>query len=312
MKALVAPSYGPLDQLAVIDRPTPVPGPGEILIRVEAAALNPLDAALVVGAMREMMPIEHPFVVGMDASGVVEAVGEGVTGYAAGDAVLAYTHFHPGTIAEYTLVAEGPDVAPRPVGLDPVRAAALVSTSLTGECVLDELAGIEAGQPVLVIGATGGVGSFVVQLASLAGLRVLATAAPADVAYARGLGAWEVIDYTAADTLVEARRLAPDGAAAVVDLINRGPALATTASAIRPNGRLVSTLMGPEEVGCGIGVTYVRMAARDGHLQRLAQRVAAGELAVEVAATYSLADAPKALAEFAAGRYSRGKVVVTV
>jgi NADPH:quinone reductase-like Zn-dependent oxidoreductase len=299
VKALVAPSYGPLDQLAVVDRPKPVPGPGQILVRVEAAALNPLDAALVVGAMREVMPIEHPFVVGMDASGVVEAVGEGVIGYAVGDAVLAYTHFHPGTIAEYTLVTEGSDVAPRPEGLDPVRAAALVSTSLTAECVLDELAGIEAGQPVLVIGATGGVGSFVVQLAAQAGLRVLATAAPADVSYVRGLGASEDIDYTVADPVEEVRRLVPDGAAAVVDLINRGPALTATASAIRPGGRLVSTLMGPQEVGRGVGVTYVRMATRD-------------ELAVEVAATYPLADAPEALAEVAAGRYTRGKVVIAL
>ncbi|WP_329063455.1 NADP-dependent oxidoreductase [Streptomyces sp. NBC_01429] len=311
MKALVAPSYGPLDQLVVTDVPKPAPGPGQILVRVETAALNPLDAALVVGAMREMMPVEHPFVVGMDASGVVEAVGEGVTGYAAGDEVLAYTHFHPGTIAEYTLVTEGPDVAPRPAGLDAARAAALVSTSLTGECVLDAVAG-ETGQTLLVIGATGGVGSFVVQLASRAGLRVLATAAPADAEYVRGLGASEVIDYTAVDTLKEALRLAPDGVDAVVDLISRGPALAGTAAAVKEGGRLVSTLMGPTEFERGVTVTYVRMATRDGRLGALAERVLSGDLSVEVTATYPLSDAPKALAEFAAGRYTRGKVVVTV
>jgi NADPH2:quinone reductase len=309
VKALVAPSYGPLDQLVVTDVPTPVPGPGEILIRVEAAALNPLDAALVVGAMREMMPVEHPFVVGMDASGVVDAVGEGVTGYTVGDAVVAYTHFHPGTIAEYTLVAEGPNVAERPAELDPARAAALVSTSLTGETILEALEH-KAGQTVLVIGGTGGVGSFVVQLAARAGLRVLATAAPADVEYMRGLGASEVIDYIAVDTVQEALRLAPGGVDSVVDLISRGPALAGTAAAVKPEGRVVSTLMGPEQFERG--VTDVRMATRDGRLQRLAERVASGDLTVEVTATYPLADAPKALAEFAAGRYTRGKVVVIV
>ena len=311
MKALVAPSYGPLDQLVVTDVPRPAPGPGEILIRVEAAALNPLDAALVVGAMREMMPVEHPFVVGMDASGVVDAVGDGVTGYAVGDEVLAYTHFHPGTIAEYTLVAEGPNVAKRPAGLDPARAAALVSTALTGETIVEAL-GAEAGRTVLVIGATGGVGSFATQLAAGAGLRVLATAGPADAEYVRALGASEVIDHTAVDTVEEALRLAPGGVDAVVDLISRGPALSGTAAVVKPGGRLVSTLMGPERFERGVTVTYVRMATRDGRLRALAERVASGDLTVEVTATYPLDDAPKALAEFAAGRYTRGKVVVTV
>ncbi|WP_052850417.1 NADP-dependent oxidoreductase [Streptomyces avicenniae] len=311
MKALVAPSYGPLEQLVVTDVPTPVPGPREILIRVEAAALNPLDAALVVGAMRDVFPVAHPFVVGMDASGVVAAVGADVTGYAAGDPVLAHTHFHPGTLAEYTTVAEGPAVARRPAGLDPARAAALVSTALTGECVVDAL-GPGAGRTVLVIGATGGVGSFTVQLASRAGLRVLATARPDDAAYARALGAAEVIDHTATDTVREALRLAPQGVDAVVDLVNRDRALAGSAVAVRPAGRLVSTLTGPDEFPVGVGATYVRMAVREGRLQALAERVATGDLTVEVTATYALADAPKALAEFAAGRHTRGKVVVTV
>ncbi|WP_336216796.1 NADP-dependent oxidoreductase [Nonomuraea sp. LPB2021202275-12-8] len=311
MKALVAPSYGPLDQLVVTDAPDPSPGPGELLVRVEAAGLNPLDAALVTGAMRAMMPVEHPFIVGMDAAGVVEAVGEGATGYEIGDAVVAYTHFHPGTIAEYTKVSVGPHVAKRPAGLDAVRGAALPSVSLTSECVL-EAARAEAGQTILIIGASGGVGSFTVQLAAQAGLRVLATAAPADADYVRGLGAHDVIDYTSTDPVKEAQRLAGGRVDVVLDLVNRGPALLGTADAVKDGGRLLSTLMGPESFERGITVVYVRMSAREGQLQSLSERVTAGPLSVEVAATYPLDDAPKALAEFASGRYSRGKVVVTV
>lgn len=311
MKALVAPSYGPLDRLVVTEVPAPPPGPGELLVRVRAAALNPLDAALVTGAMRAVMPVEHPFVVGMDAAGVVAAVGEGVTDYGVGDEVVAYTHFHPGTIAEYTTVAVGPNVAGRPAGLDAVRGAALVSVSLTADCVM-EAARAEPGQSILVIGASGGVGSFTVQLAARAGLRVLATAAPADADYVRGLGAHEVIDYTATDPVEEARRLAGGRVDVVLDLINRGPALLDTARAVEAGGRLLSTLTGPEDVGRSITVVYVRMAAAEGRLRSLAERVAGGDLSVEVAATYPLDEAPKALAAFASGRYSRGKVVVTI
>ncbi|MGW0477533.1 NADP-dependent oxidoreductase [Streptomyces coeruleorubidus] len=311
MKALVAPSYGPLDQLVVTDVPAPSPGPGELLVQVEAAGLNPLDGALVTGAMRAMMPVEHPFVVGMDAAGVVKAVGEGVTGYKIGDAVVAYTHFHPGTIAEYTTVAVGPNAAKRPTGLDAVRGAALPATSLTAECIM---AATEAGagRTILIIGATGGVGSFTVQLAAQAGLRVLATAMPADADYVRSLGAHDVIDYTSTDPVKEAQRLAGGRLDVVLDLINRGPALLDTADAVKDGGRLLSTLMGPETFERDITVVYVRMSAPEGKLQHLAERVAAGTLSVEVAATYPLDDAPKALAEFASGRYSRGKVVVTV
>jgi NADPH:quinone reductase-like Zn-dependent oxidoreductase len=310
MKALVAPSYVPLDQISVTDAPDPVAGPGQVLIRVQAAALNPLDAALITGAMRQFMPVEHPFVIGMDASGTVVAVGEDVTGYAVDDEVVAYTHFHPGTIAEYTLAAPGPYLARRPAGLDTVRGAALPAVSLSGACVVENAA-IEPGQTVLIIGATGGVGSFAVQLAKRAGAEVIATAAPADVEYARGLGADEVVDYTG-DPVRRALELRPDGVDVVIDLINRGPALAHTATAVKAGGRLVSTLMGPEEFDRDVVPVYVRMTAPEGRLQQLVEEVAAGLLSVEVGATYALAEAPTAVAAFVAGRHSRGKVVITL
>lgn len=309
MKALIATSYGPLDRLAVTECPLPTAGPGQILVRVEAAALNPLDVKLVTGDMRELMPIEHPFVVGMDAAGVVAAVGEGVFGYAVGDDVVAYTHFHPGTIAEFTLVDEGPNVTHRPAGLDVVRGAALPAVSLTALGIV-ATAQLEPGQSMLVVGATGGVGSFIVQLAAQAGVQVLATATAADTDYARSLGARSTIDYTSTDVVEHVLVLHPDGVDVIVDLINAGPALATTARAVKPGGKLLSTLGGPPAFGAVVPV-YVRMSAQDGQLQQLAERAAAGELTIDVVATYPFADAPTALADFAAGKHSRGKVVIT-
>ena len=310
MKALIALSYRPVDQLVVAEVPTPEPGPGQVLLQVQAAAVNPLDAKLVIGELRGMFPIEHPFIVGMDAAGVVVAVGERVSGFAVGDEVVAYTHFAPGAIAEYTLVTEGPQLARRPEGLDAVRGAALCSVSMTAECVLTATR-LEPGQSALIIGATGGVGSFAVQLAAQAGVRVLATAAPADTEYARELGAHHTIDYTGADPVEQALRLYPEGVDVAIDLINAGPGLAATAAAIKPGGRLVSTLFGPEELDRGVTPVYVRMTAEEGNLQRQADRVADGRLTVDVVATYVFADAAKALADFAAGKHTRGKVVIT-
>ncbi len=311
MQALVAPDYISLEQLTIAESPDPTPAADQVLIRVAAAALNPLDLALITGAMREMMPVEHPFVIGMDAAGTVAAIGESVTGYAVGDEVVAYTHFHPGTIAEYTLATVGPHLAHRPAALDVVRGAAMPAVSLSAECVV-EAANIAPGDTVLVIGATGGVGSFAVQLAAGSGAHVLATAAPADLDYTVSLGAEQVIDYTAVDPVDYVHREYPAGVDIAIDLINRGPALSRTAAAVKPGGRLVSTLMGPEAFDRDVTPTYVRMVAAPGRLQRLAEDIAVGRLSVEVSATYPLADAPAAAANFAAGKHSRGKVVITV
>ncbi|MGR6924275.1 NADP-dependent oxidoreductase [[Actinomadura] parvosata] len=308
MKALIASAYGPVEQLRIHEVPDPSPGPGQVLVRVQAAALNPLDVKLVTGELREMFPVTHPFVPGVDATGVVAAVGQGVTRFAAGDEVIAYAGTASGTLAEYVLVDAGPQLIHRPRALSPAQAAALPMAAMTAHCVL-AAAALEPGDRALVIGATGGVGALVVQQAAELGARVLATAAPADTAYIRALGAHESIDHTAVDTLATARRLHPGGLDVVIDLINAGPALAATAGLVRPGGRLVSTLYGPEEVD-GVTPVYVRMEASTGALPRQAERVAAGRMSIEVAATYPFEKSPQAMCDLAEGRHTRGKIVI--
>jgi NADPH:quinone reductase len=309
VKALVSSSYGPVDELAIDEVPDPVPGPDQVLIRVEAAALNPVDVRLATGEMREMMPVEHPFVLGMDAAGVVEAVGEGVTRFSPGDAVVAFTYQGAGAIAELTLANDGPGVVLRPPGVDAVRGAAIPVAGMAAVGLVDA-APIESGTSVLVVGATGGVGSFVVQLARQAGARVLATAPPDDAAYVRGLGADEVLDYTSIDTTEEALRLQPGGVHVVIDLVNAGPGLATSVAATRPGGHLVSPLGGPPTFDLDVTVTYGHVEAAEGRLAGLVDRVAAGQLRAEVGAEYAFSDSAQAVAAFV-GKHTRGKVVVT-
>lgn len=308
MKALIASSYGPVDQLTVTDVTKPAPEAGQVLIKVRAASLNALDIRLTTGEFREQMPVEHPFHLGLDAAGTVEAVGEGVTRFKAGDEVVAFTYPFFGTIAEYALVGEGPNVVHRPQSLSPETAAAVPQVAMTAAAAHDA-AQLKSGQSVLLIGAAGGVGSFLVQLANRSGAQVLATGKPEDEAYLRGLGVAEVIDYTSKDINEEARRLHPDGVDVVIDLVNAGPGLAATAAAAKPGGLLVSTLGGAPAFERGVTATYVGVEQGVGQLEGLVRSVAEGQLEVHVD-TFPFSRAVEAAQQFA-GSHSRGKFVIT-
>ena len=314
MKAVIAQSYVPVDQLVVTERGTPTPGPGQVLVRVEAAELNPIDAESRSPArLRQVMPVEHPFVPGMDAAGVVEAVGAGVTRFAPGDKVVAFTHDTTGTLAELTIVADGPGLFP------PARVRGRGHRG--GAAGLRDDRGRPAGgvalrshgRPgVLIVGATGGIGSYLVQLASGAGAEVIATAQPSAVDHVRKLGAAHAVDYTSVDPVAEARRLYPDGVDVVIDLVNGGPAVESTAAAVRPGGRLVSSIGVPDSLDRDVTPVHVGVENGIGRLEELVGKVASGELTVHVSGTYPLADAAQAYADFTGGKHPVGKVVITV
>lgn len=155
MKALVARSYGPVENLTLADVPKPTPGPGHVLVRTEASALNAIDLALITGAVKDHLPIQHPFVPGVDVTGVVEAVGEGVSRFSVGDRILAWNGVPSGGLAEYTLVQDAPSAALRPATLSPAESAGLPTAALTAAALIDE-ATPRADEKVLVVGASGG------------------------------------------------------------------------------------------------------------------------------------------------------------
>lgn len=318
MQALLANSFGPPAQLVLGEAPQPEPGPQQVLVRMRAAALNPFDLKLLTGAMGEGMKVQFPYIPGMDGAGFIATLGERVEGLAVGEEVLGFFGRTPGTIAEYALLDVGPYLAHRPEGLDPEHAAALPLAGVTAKSLLRALelepasaSAAAAGRRLLVVGATGGIGMFAVQLAAAAGAEVLATAGPEDREYVLGLGAAHALDYTSGDLVEQVLAIHPEGVDAIVDLVNSGEGIRASAQALRPGGRLASPLGGPADLDRGVEVSYVSLTLQEGDLDDLAARAARGDLRVEVSRVFPFAQAVEAFVEFAAG-HTRGKLVVSL
>lgn len=280
---------------------------------MRAAALNPFDLKLLSGAFKGGVPVEFPYVPGMDGAGTVVALGDGVEGVAVGDEVLGFFGRTPGTIAEFALLDAADYLAPRPEGLDAARAAALPESGVTAKTLLRAVEPA-AGQSLLVIGATGGIGMFVVQLASAAGVEVLATAGPSETDYVLGLGASHALDYTSGDAASLALALHPQGVDGVIDLVNSGDGVLASARALRSGGRFASPLGGPSELGSPereVHASYVSLTLLPGDLADLAARAASGALRVEVSRVYPFGEAVEAFVDFASG-HTRGKLVIDV
>jgi NADPH2:quinone reductase len=313
MRALIATDYGPPDRLQIAEVPDPHPGPGEILVRMRAAAVNPFDVKLVRGELRDAFPLQFPYHVGMDGAGTVAELGQDVSRFQLDDEVFGMWFETPGTIAEYAVIEAGsPFVEARPEALDPLAAACLPEVGLTAERIV-RAAAVRAAETVLVIGASGGIGMVLLPMLRDAGARVLATARADDATYVRDLGASDLIDYTAPETVAETMRLHPDGVDVVVDLVNAGEALFESARALRPGGRLISPLTGPgsEAFARDVKVSYVLLDAEPGDLAMLARRAIEGRQPVEIARTYQFEEAATALTDLDS-RHTRGKLAIAL
>lgn len=322
MRALVQDTYGSVDVLELRDVDRPVPGDGEVLVRVHAAGVDrgvwhlvtglPYPTRLAFGLRRPRVPVP-----GLDLAGVVEAVGPEVTRFAVGDEVFGIGR---GTFAEYAVAAEG-KLARRPGRLTATEAAVLAVTGSTALQAVDDHGRVTRGDHVLVLGASGGVGTYAVQVAKARGATVTGVASTAKLDLVRDLGADHVVDYTRTDP--------GDGSARYDVVLDCGGAtpLRRLRRAVTPTGTLV--IVGGEGGGRWIGgldrqvrakllspvlrqrlTTFVAREDAE-HLEALAGLVDRGELTPVVDRTYPLADAPLALADLAAGR-ARGKLVVAV
>jgi len=313
VKALIVDNYGPPQAARIGEIDKPPLKDGSLLVKIHAAGINPFDYKLITGVVKDFMPISFPHVPGMDGAGVVDEIGQGVQGWRKGDAVLGM--FDTGTLAEYALIsAHSKRLARKPDPLDFVRAAAIPEAGLTATTIV-RAADVRQGQTVFVIGATGGLGLFIIQLAKSRGARLIATGKATDAEYLRRLGADDVIDYGAGDALQQVRQRYPSGVDVVVDVINSGDTLLRDAEVMRQGGTLVSSLSGPEQSAfpSGITVHYIQLKAKDGDLEDIARRAASGDLHVEISGTYAFAEAAQAFVDlYDPAKHTRGKLVVKV
>jgi NADPH:quinone reductase-like Zn-dependent oxidoreductase len=309
MKAVRYHSYGDSDVLVYEDADRPVAGAGQVVVQVAGTSFNPVDAAIRAGFLQEVFPVAFPHVPNFDVAGVITNVGEGVSGWQAGDAVVAFMPMTgPGAAAEYASApAETLAAAPRTVDL--ADAAALPSAGLTAWQALFEHAEVKAGQSVLVNGAGGGVGGYAVQLAKRAGASVTATASARSLDRIRSYGADRIIDYTATpvleavagqrfDVVLNLAPTSPQETARLVDLVTDGGAFVST------------TTPGPDDAGRGVRTVRVFARSDATQLTELVARVDAGELKIEVAERRPLTDLAAVHDEATAGRLA-GKTVLT-
>jgi NADPH:quinone reductase-like Zn-dependent oxidoreductase len=202
MKAAVIDSFGPSSALEIRDIPKPEIEAGQILVEVHAASVNPIDWKIRDGMMAARYGEEFPMVLGLDASGVVVEVGDSVSGFKPGDEIYARSDNGPGKCyAEYVALNPAHAVAPKPASLSHVEAAAVPLAALTPIYGLRDCAQIKAGDRVLIIGASGGVGIFAVQIAKQLGAEVTGVCSTVNVDLVRELGADRVIDYTKEEVL---------------------------------------------------------------------------------------------------------------
>ena len=189
MKAVVLHEYGGPGKLVYEDAPDPTPGEGQVLVRIAAASINPIDYKLRSGVLKDYMPLQLPAILGRDLSGIVREVGKGVSEFAAGDKVLALAN---NTYAELSVVA-AKDLARVPEGMDLIEAAALPLVTITGEQLITRGAKVQSGQTILVAGAFGGVGRSAVWTAKKAGANVIAGVRKSQLKDAQSLGADQVL-----------------------------------------------------------------------------------------------------------------------
>ena len=304
MSALLVDDYGATP--GVVRVRTPEPRPGEVLVAVAAAALNPLDVKMVAGDLHALFPVTaFPYTIGTDLSGTVVAVGAEVSGWVVGDRVVARTEPSAGgAVAEFVVVPAA-QLASAPTSLPLAVAAGVGTAAATAWQALHEVADVQPGQTVLIHGAAGGVGSMAVQMAVRAGARVVATASPGGVDTARRLGASQVVDYTATDV-----RTAVSDVDVVLDTVG-GDVEAASLDVLRPGGLLVALPVPPDVERASARGLRAEFVVHTSDAQRLATVVRAVDTGLEVLVdrVVPLRDAAEAVAVVAAG-HAKGKVLV--
>ncbi|MFE6863225.1 NADP-dependent oxidoreductase [Nocardia sp. NPDC057668] len=325
MRAIVVREFG--GRAEVTEMPTPEAGPGTLQIQLDAAGVNPFDKRLIDGFLDGKLPHEFPMIPGVDGAGVISSVGAGIEDFGVGDRVVGKFLIPPvghGTFAEYIVVPAASIIAKVPDSVTSIQAAALPTAGITA-LDLVHAARLTAGQRVLVVGASGGVGSYLVQLAALAGAHVIATARPDDTDRMIRLGAAEVVDYgripvgdsptreqssplSVADSV---RMSTPGGVDVLFDLVSDPAGFGANAELVRDGGAAYTTAGsagGADLKGRGIRGGDFESSGGAPELRELLRDVGNGDLVVPIDATPPLEGAPDVIGASGA----RGKTVLVI
>ena len=315
MRAIGIREFGNPESLRPMALPRPSPAKGEVLIRVVSAGVNPVDCMIRAGRLDGQFPHHFPLIPGWDLAGVVEEFGDDAGRFRLGDRVWACARKPTaqwGSYAEYVSVSED-HVSQMPAKLLFEEAASVPLALLAAQQCLFDRPGVGEGATVLIHAAAGGVGHFAVQLAKRSGARVIGTGSSASQPFILGLGAEAGIDYTREDFRVAMKRLCPDGADLVLDLVG-GETLTRSYETVRKGGRLVSLVDEPdEEAARGLGITaHSQFVEPSGEqLDQFARLFDEQAIRTHVQKIYPLAKAAEAHAALET-RHVQGKLVLNL
>ncbi|WP_245464100.1 NADP-dependent oxidoreductase [Rhizobium sp. NXC24] len=307
MKAVRIHAFGGPEVLRLEEIERPEPKIDEILIRVEAASVNPVDWKMREGNYPAVQEEDLPYVLGRDVCGTVEKMGDGVAAFRPGDAVYAFLNPRHGGYEQF-VIARPEEIAPKPRLMNPVQAAAIPLAGITAWQGLFDHGGLQAGQRVLIHGGAGGVGHLAIQFAKAKGAWVATTVSSADMDFARSLGADQVIDYKS-----ERFEDAIEPVDMVFDLIS-GETQERSFGVVKPGGILVSTLTQPDKNRASeLGMRAVRYTAQPNgaQLAEISRLIEEGKVRVEVRRVYALEQA-RAAQEAIQNEHNRGKIVLRV
>jgi len=312
MKAVLVRGYGGPEVLETAEIDAPKPAPGEVLIRVAACGVNPMDWKLRSGALKMIFPLKFPAVLGADVAGTIESIGQGCTKFKPGDEVYLSMPKNVGGYAQFAVAPEA-FVARKPKGLSFEQAAAVPVCAITALQALRDLARVKAGDRVLINGASGGVGVFGVQLAKVFGAEVTAVCSAGNAEWVKALGADHVIDYKATDFTGGRTQFH-----AIADFVGN-QAFGRCKRVLLAGGTFVSSLPGPAVLLQSAWTSLVgsRKAkvvfakASVPNLDYLSVLFEAGKLKAIVDRTFGLEQVREALAYSQSGR-AKGKIVIRI
>lgn len=313
MNAAFIEQYGDFSNVKTGTLDKPQAGEGEVLVKIQAAGVNPVDGAIISGMLKDAIPGEFPLIPGWDVAGVVEEVGHSVSRFSTGDEVYAYARrpkIQHGTFAEYISLPES-YLAERPANISAEEAGGIPLAGLTAYQSIFDFGELKKGQTLLILGASGGVGTLAIQLAKSIGARVIGVASERNHDYMKELGADITIDYNDQHVGEAVKEAQPDG----VDIVfhcSRGDSFAQVmeAGVLKEGGKVVSITNSKPDISDDIEFKYVFVEPNAEQLEHITVLADSGKISIPVTETFSLEQAGEAL-EKIQSLHTRGKLIIT-